>query len=112
MKWKLITVLLNTFLTNATVQSLLKHSLVADLQGSRFAPGAVQLVQLAESTLCPDAEASNVTTGGKPQEVQLVHVLQSDAFKIQQNNQTHWLSVLFFDNYHKTTAICKIESII
>ena len=62
---------------------LLKYSLVAALQGGRFTPGAVQLVQLTESTLSPDAEASDVTTGSESQEVQFVHVLQSDAFITQ-----------------------------
>ena len=62
---------------------LLKYSLVANLQGGRFTPGAVQLIQLAESALGPDAEASNVTTRGEPQEVQFVHILQSDTFIIQ-----------------------------
>ncbi|KAF3854871.1 hypothetical protein F7725_022926 [Dissostichus mawsoni] len=57
------------------------------LQGSGFTPCSVQVIQLAESTLGPDAEASNVTTRGEPQEVQFVHVLQSDAF-IQENSNT------------------------
>ena len=73
---------INTGFTFAMLWLLLKHSLVALLQGRRFAPGAVQLIQLAESTLGPDAEASNVTTRGEPQEVQFVHVLQSDALEI------------------------------
>lgn len=53
--------------------------LVVNLQGGRLTPGAVQVIQLAESAFCPDAEAPNVTTGSKSQEVQFVHVLQSDA---------------------------------
>lgn len=60
----------------------LKYSLVARLQGGRFTPGAIQLIQLAESTLSPDAEASNVSSRSEPQEVQFVHVLQSDAYAI------------------------------
>lgn len=83
MKWKLITVLGSLVLLclRTTLLFLLKYSLVVDLQGRRFAPGAVELIQLAESTLCPDAEASNVSTRGESQEVQFVHVLQSDAFR-------------------------------
>lgn len=70
------------------VRLFLRYSLVADLQGGGFAPGAVQLVQLAESALGPDAEAADVTTGGEPQEVQFVHVLQGDAFKNTTTCQT------------------------
>lgn len=58
---------------------LLSDLLVADLQGGRFAPGAVQVVQLSESTLCPDAETSNVSSGSKSQEVQFVYVQKSNS---------------------------------
>ena len=65
------------------VKTLLQYSLVAQFKGGGFTPGAIQLIQLAESALSPDAEASNMTTRGEPQEVQFVHVLQSDACRIQ-----------------------------
>lgn len=63
----------------AAMQLLFNHLLVANLQGSRFAPGAVQFIQLAESTLCPDAETSNMSTRSESQEVQFVYVQQSDS---------------------------------
>jgi len=56
-----------------------QHSLVVFLDTGSLAPGAIQLIQLAESTLGPDAETPNVATGGEPQEVQFVDVLQCDA---------------------------------
>jgi len=66
------------------VGHLVHWQVVAGFQGGRFTPGAVQLIQLAEGTLGPDAEASNMTTRGEPQEVQFVHVLQSDAWDISE----------------------------
>lgn len=75
---------------------ILKYSLVVNLQGGSLAPCAVQVIQLAESTLGPDAEPSNVTTGSEPQKVQFVHVQQSDACKMQHNNQT---SACWWTNY-------------
>lgn len=84
MKWKLITAVSSTPVSLVQLCARLKYSLVVDLQGGRFTPGAVQLIQLAESALGPDAEASDVTTRGEPEEVQLVHALQSDACIKQQ----------------------------
>lgn len=49
--------------------------LVVNLLGGRFTPGAVKLVELTESTLCPDAEASNMATRSKSQQIHFVHVL-------------------------------------
>ena len=85
MKWKLITDLIIS--SCATGRLLLKYLRVSGLQGSGFTPCSVKVIQLAESTLGPDAEASNVTTRGEPQEVQFVHILQSDAF-IQENSNS------------------------
>lgn len=51
------------------------HLLVINLLGGRLTPGAVKIVQLAESALCPDAEASNMATRSKSQQIHFVHVL-------------------------------------
>lgn len=76
MKWKLITV--ESATPHSATARTFMYSLVVHLHRGRFTPGAVQLIQLAESTLSPDAEASNVTSRGEPEKVQFVHVLQSD----------------------------------
>lgn len=64
---------------SAVTPGLIDYLLVANLQGGRFAPGAVQLIQLAESTLCPDAETSDVSSRSKSQEVQFVYVQKSNS---------------------------------
>jgi len=66
------------------VGHLVHWQIVVVLDGGALAPGAVQLIKLAESTLSPDAEAPNVTTRGEPQEVQFVDVLQGDAWNISE----------------------------
>lgn len=95
-------------LTDFYLSDCVKYSLVAGLQGRRFTPGAVQLVQLAESTFSPDAEASNVTTRSEPQEVQFVDVLQCDAFTAGQfitfNHPFLFYPIAF--RFTGTTAYC------
>lgn len=59
------------------------HSLVVALERGSLAPGAVQIVQLAEGALCPDAETPHVAPGSQAQQVQLVHVQQSDSCRKQ-----------------------------
>merc|ERR1719209_2595384 len=44
------------------------------LGGAGLAPGAVQTVELLEGRLGPDAEPSNVTSGGELQQVKVVHL--------------------------------------
>lgn len=43
------------------------HSLVVALERGRLAPGAVQIVQLAEGALGPDAETPHVAPGSEAQ---------------------------------------------
>lgn len=57
------------------------HPLVVALERGSLAPGAVQIVQLAEGALCPDAETPHVAPGSEAQQVQLVHVEQSDSWR-------------------------------
>lgn len=78
MKLKLITETMISLFT-AVTPWLIDYLLVANLQGGRFAPGAVQLIQLAERTLCPDAETSNMSSRSKSQEVQFVYVQKSNS---------------------------------
>ena len=51
------------------------HLLVVNLLGGRFTPSPVKIVQLTERTLCPNAEASNMATRSKSQQIHFVHVL-------------------------------------
>ena len=77
--------------TNGSLsQACLPRSVVSDvglcllivaLQRSSFAPGAVQIIQLAEGTFRPNAETPNVAPGSKPQQVQLVHVEKSNSYR-------------------------------
>lgn len=53
--------------------------LVVALQRSSFAPGAVQIIQLAEGAFSPNAETPNVAPGSESQQVQLVHIEESDS---------------------------------
>lgn len=64
---------------SSPLQWQLNYLLVANLQGGRFAPGAVQFIQLPESTLCPDAETANMSSRSKSQEVQFVYVQKSNS---------------------------------
>lgn len=58
---------------------VLLHLLVVTLQSGRLAPGAVQIIQLAESAFSPNAETPNVATRSKSQQVQLVHIKKSNS---------------------------------
>ena len=53
---------------------------VIGLHGGRRRPRAVKRVQFAESTLGPNAETTDVTTGGQREQIQLLHVQQRNSW--------------------------------
>lgn len=59
--------------------SVALHLLVVALERGGFAPGAVQVVQLAERAFRPNAETPNVAPRGESQQVQLVHIEKSNS---------------------------------
>ena len=77
--WKTELIAPEGFYTYTQLQE--HYSLVVNFLGGGLAPGAVETVQLAEGAFCPDAETTHMSTGSQLQQVQLVHILQCDAFE-------------------------------
>lgn len=55
--------------------------LVVTLQSGGFAPGAIQIIQFAEGAFSPNAETPNVATRSESQQVQLVHIKESNSYR-------------------------------
>jgi hypothetical protein len=55
------------------------------LQGSRLVVSAVKLVQLGKCTLGPDAEATDVSSGGELKEVQTVNTDEFDTRNVSES---------------------------
>lgn len=69
------------FLTSCSRVRDQLYLLIVALQSSRFAPGAIQIIQLAEGTFSPNAETPNVATRSKSQQIQLVHIQKSNSYR-------------------------------
>lgn len=60
---------------NSKEECLKRNLPVVHLEGGRFAPGTIELIEFAEGSLSPDAETTNVTTRSEFQEIQFSHTL-------------------------------------